>query len=56
MNAIVQYQIIREKFNIRIYHLDLYNAINKFCCKVTSGEEDTGLLLKRFYNKKIEDP
>ena len=56
VNAIVQYRIIREKFNTRIYRPDLYNAIDKFRREATPGEEDTGLLLKRLHDKKIEDP
>ncbi|CAB5363079.1 unnamed protein product [Rhizophagus irregularis] len=56
VNAIVQYRIIREKFKIRIYRPDLYNAIRSFRREATPGEEDTGLLLKRLYDKKTEDP
>ena len=56
MNVIIQYQIIQEKFNTRIYYPDLYNAIDKFYCKVIPDEEDTGLLLKRLHDKKIKDP
>ena len=56
MNATVQYRIIREKFKIRIYRHDLYNAISKFRHESTSGEEDTKTLLKRLYDKKTEDP
>ncbi len=55
MNAIVQYWIIWEKFNTRIYHLDLYNAIDKFYHEATLDKEDIELLLKRLYNKKIKD-
>ncbi|CAB4482290.1 unnamed protein product [Rhizophagus irregularis] len=56
MNATVQYRIIREKFKIRIHRPDLYNAIGSFRREATPGEEDTGLLLKRLYDKKTEDP
>jgi hypothetical protein len=56
VNATVQYRIIREKFKTRIYRPDLYNAINKFRCEATLGEEDAGTLLKRLYDKKDEDP
>ncbi|CAB5203403.1 unnamed protein product [Rhizophagus irregularis] len=56
VNATVQYRIIREKFKIRIHRPDLYNAIRSFRREATPGEEDTGLLLKRLYDKKTEDP
>src|SRR3954453_12137189 len=56
VNATVQYRIIREKFKTRIYRPDLYNAISKFRREATPGEEDTGVLLKRLYDKKTEDP
>ncbi|CAB4421623.1 unnamed protein product [Rhizophagus irregularis] len=56
VNATVQYRIIREKFKTRIYRPDLYNAISKFRREATPGEEDTGILLKRLHDKKIEDP
>ncbi|CAB4473778.1 unnamed protein product [Rhizophagus irregularis] len=56
VNATVQYRIIKEKFKIRIHRPDLYNAIRSFRREATPGEEDTGLLLKRLYDKKTEDP
>ena len=55
VNATVQYQVIREKFKMRIYRPDLYNAISKFRREATPNEEDTGILLKRLHDKKIED-
>jgi hypothetical protein len=54
-DAIIQYRIICEKFQIRIYRPDLYNAISKFCHESTPGEEDAEILLKRLYDKKIEN-
>ena len=48
----IQYWIIWEKFNIRVIWQDLYNIINKFRCEVMSGKADTGILLKRLYDKK----
>ncbi|GBC15562.2 hypothetical protein RIR_jg13878.t1 [Rhizophagus irregularis DAOM 181602=DAOM 197198] len=51
----IQYQIIREKFKIRIHRPDLYNAISKFYLELTPGEADVKILLKRLYKKKIED-
>ena len=55
-DATIQYRVIREKFNIKIIRQDLYNAISKFRREVTLGEADTGVLLKRLYEKKMEDP
>ncbi|RGB44071.1 hypothetical protein C1646_749053 [Rhizophagus diaphanus] len=45
-NAIIQYQIIREKFKIRIHRPDLYNAISKFYRESTP--ETTGISLRVF--------
>ncbi|PKC50916.1 hypothetical protein RhiirA1_485021 [Rhizophagus irregularis] len=56
VNATVQYRIIRKKFKTRIFQTDLYNAIDKFRREAMPGEEDTGTLLKRLYDKKDEDP
>jgi len=55
-DATIQYRVIREKFNIKIIRQDLYNVISRFRHKVTPGEADTGILLKRLYSKKMEDP
>ena len=55
-DATIQYRVIREKFNINIIRQDLYNAISRFRREVTPGEADTGILLKRLYSKKMEDP
>ncbi|CAG8784451.1 36699_t:CDS:2, partial [Gigaspora margarita] len=55
-DATMQYRIIREKFKIRIHRPDLYNIINVFRRDSTPGKEDTATLLKRLYEKKIEDP
>ena len=55
-DATIQYRIIREKFSIRVIRQDLYNAISKFRREVTPGEADIGILLKRLYDKKMEDP
>ncbi|CAG8794995.1 17475_t:CDS:1, partial [Gigaspora rosea] len=50
-DATMQYKIIKEKFMIRIFHRDLYNAINKFCSDSASGEEDARILLRRLHEK-----
>ena len=55
-DATIQYRIIREKFNIKVIRQDLYNAISKFRREITPGEADTEILLRRLYDKKMEDP
>ncbi|CAG8653169.1 17353_t:CDS:2, partial [Gigaspora rosea] len=55
-DATMQYRIIWEKFKIRIHRPDLYNLIRDFHCDSAPGKEDTATLLKRLYEKKIEDP
>jgi hypothetical protein len=52
----IQYRIIREKFNIKVIRQDLYNAISKFRHEITPGETDTEILLRRLYDKKMENP
>ncbi len=56
VNATIWYRIIQKKFKIRIYQSVLYNVIDKFYHKVIPYKKDTRLLLKKFYDKKIEDP
>ncbi|CAG8676918.1 10651_t:CDS:2, partial [Cetraspora pellucida] len=55
-DATMQYQVIREKYKTRIYRPDLYNAISRFHHDSEPGKDDMEVLLKRLYEKKIEDP
>ncbi|CAG8737804.1 14280_t:CDS:1, partial [Cetraspora pellucida] len=55
-DATMQYRIIREKYKVRIFRQDLYNAIDKFRRDLAPGEEDAGMLLRRLHDRKIEDP
>ncbi|CAG8746126.1 5794_t:CDS:2, partial [Cetraspora pellucida] len=55
-DATMQYRIIQEKYNIRIYQPDLYKIIQMFRHNSDPDEDDAGMLLKRLNEKKIEDP
>ncbi|CAG8650363.1 12278_t:CDS:2, partial [Cetraspora pellucida] len=55
-NATIQYQIIQKKYKTRIHRPDLYNAISRFHYNSELEKNDTRLLLKRLYKKKIKDP
>ncbi|CAG8768449.1 26572_t:CDS:2, partial [Dentiscutata erythropus] len=54
-DATMQYRIIREKYNVRIYRPDLYKTIQMFRRDSEPGEDDAGMFLaEEKFNERWE--